>query len=90
MSCVVYCRFFNGSQSGYRDTFFEKGKGHDGSERISGPLLSGISYCISSCSMILLNKVVLSSYNFDAGISLMLYQVIYYIDDVNLIWSLVI
>ncbi|XP_037436945.1 GDP-mannose transporter GONST1-like [Triticum dicoccoides] len=40
----------------------------------TGPLLSGISYCIASCSMILLNKVVLSSYNFSAGISLMLYQ----------------
>ncbi|WVZ61130.1 hypothetical protein U9M48_011050 [Paspalum notatum var. saurae] len=40
----------------------------------AGPLLSGICYCIASCSMILLNKVVLSSYNFDAGISLMLYQ----------------
>ncbi|KAG2544800.1 GDP-mannose transporter GONST1-like [Panicum virgatum] len=40
----------------------------------TGPLLSGICYCIASCSMILLNKVVLSSYNFDAGISLMLYQ----------------
>ncbi|KAK1322561.1 GDP-mannose transporter GONST2 [Acorus calamus] len=41
-----------------------------------GPLLSGIAYCISSCGMILLNKVVLSSYNFNAGISLMLYQII--------------
>ncbi|OEL25037.1 GDP-mannose transporter GONST2 [Dichanthelium oligosanthes] len=40
----------------------------------TGPLLSGIFYCIASCSMILLNKVVLSGYNFDAGISLMLYQ----------------
>lgn len=38
-------------------------------------LLSGIAYCISSCSMILVNKYVLSSYNFNAGISLMLYQV---------------
>lgn len=38
-------------------------------------LLSGIAYCISSCSMILVNKYVLSSYNFKAGISLMLYQV---------------
>ena len=38
-------------------------------------LLSGIAYCISSCSMILVNKFVLSSYNFNAGISLMLYQV---------------
>ncbi|KAL4284887.1 hypothetical protein GQ457_16G009640 [Hibiscus cannabinus] len=42
--------------------------------RRSGPLISGTAYCISSCSMILLNKVVLSSYNFNAGISLMLYQ----------------
>lgn len=38
-------------------------------------LLSGLAYCISSCSMILVNKYVLSSYNFNAGISLMLYQV---------------
>lgn len=37
-------------------------------------LLSGMAYCISSCSMILINKLVLSSYDFDAGISLMLYQ----------------
>ncbi|XP_031101410.1 GDP-mannose transporter GONST1 isoform X1 [Ipomoea triloba] len=37
-------------------------------------LLSGLSYCISSCSMILINKYVLSSYDFNAGISLMLYQ----------------
>ncbi|KAF8757373.1 hypothetical protein HU200_010889 [Digitaria exilis] len=43
-------------------------------ENKTGPLISGICYCIASCSMILLNKVVLSSYNFDAGISLMLYQ----------------
>ncbi|XP_044504946.1 GDP-mannose transporter GONST2-like [Mangifera indica] len=40
----------------------------------SGPLLSGTAYCITSCSMILLNKVVLSGYNFNAGISLMFYQ----------------
>ena len=39
-------------------------------------LLSGMAYCISSCSMILINKFVLSSYDFNAGISLMLYQVI--------------
>uniref|UniRef100_A0A7C9DX45 Sugar phosphate transporter domain-containing protein n=1 Tax=Opuntia streptacantha TaxID=393608 RepID=A0A7C9DX45_OPUST len=37
-------------------------------------LLSGMAYCISSCSMILINKFVLSSYDFNAGISLMLYQ----------------
>lgn len=38
-------------------------------------LLSGLAYCISSCSMILVNKFVLSSYDFNAGIFLMLYQV---------------
>ncbi|XP_017224320.1 GDP-mannose transporter GONST1 isoform X1 [Daucus carota subsp. sativus] len=37
-------------------------------------LLSGLSYCLSSCSMILVNKYVLSSYDFNAGISLMIYQ----------------
>ncbi|XP_026412655.1 GDP-mannose transporter GONST2-like isoform X1 [Papaver somniferum] len=50
------------------------GRREHGSEKKSGPLLSGTAYCISSCSMILLNKVVLSSYGFDAGISLMFYQ----------------
>lgn len=38
-------------------------------------VFSGLAYCISSCSMILVNKFVLSSYDFSAGISLMLYQV---------------
>ncbi|XP_020099137.1 GDP-mannose transporter GONST1 isoform X1 [Ananas comosus] len=37
-------------------------------------LLSGLAYCISSCSMILVNKFVLSGYDFNAGIFLMLYQ----------------
>ncbi|XP_039138513.1 GDP-mannose transporter GONST1 [Dioscorea cayenensis subsp. rotundata] len=37
-------------------------------------ILSGLAYCLSSCSMILVNKFVLSSYGFNAGISLMLYQ----------------
>ncbi|KAH9327612.1 hypothetical protein KI387_007790, partial [Taxus chinensis] len=37
-------------------------------------LISGLAYCFSSCSMIMLNKVVLSGYNFNAGISLMFYQ----------------
>ncbi|CAL9072663.1 unnamed protein product [Musa textilis] len=37
-------------------------------------LLSGLAYCISSCSMILVNKFVLSGYDFNAGISLMVYQ----------------
>ena len=39
-------------------------------------LLAGLAYCVSSCSMILVNKFVLSSYDFNAGISLMLYQVV--------------
>ncbi|KAK4256799.1 hypothetical protein QN277_006478 [Acacia crassicarpa] len=37
-------------------------------------LLSGLAYGLSSCSMILINKFVLSSYDFSAGISLMCYQ----------------
>ncbi|WVY94930.1 hypothetical protein V8G54_034018 [Vigna mungo] len=45
-----------------------------GSAKKSGPLISGVAYCISSCSMIMLNKIVLSGYNFNAGVSLMLYQ----------------
>ncbi|KAI3801530.1 hypothetical protein L1987_29637 [Smallanthus sonchifolius] len=48
-------------------------RGHEPKVR-SGPLVSGAAYCLSSCSMILLNKVVLSSYGFNAGISLMFYQ----------------
>lgn len=35
---------------------------------------SGAAYCLCSCSMVLLNKVVLSGYNLDAGISFMFYQ----------------
>ncbi|KAH7836936.1 hypothetical protein Vadar_007595 [Vaccinium darrowii] len=52
----------------------EDEKREHGPLKPSGPLLSGTAYCISSCSMILLNKVVLSSYAFNAGISLMFYQ----------------
>ncbi|WOL12310.1 GDP-mannose transporter GONST1-like isoform X1 [Canna indica] len=37
-------------------------------------LLSGLAYCISSCSMIMVNKFVLSGYDFSAAIALMLYQ----------------
>ncbi|XAR73180.1 hypothetical protein NMG60_11007063 [Bertholletia excelsa] len=37
-------------------------------------LFSGLAYCISSCGMILVNKYILSGYDFNAGISLMLYQ----------------
>lgn len=54
-------------------------------------LLAGLAYCISSCSMILVNKYVLSSYDFNAGISLMLYQVTLYfvfLMHVLLLWIL--
>ncbi|XP_054819735.1 GDP-mannose transporter GONST2-like isoform X2 [Prosopis cineraria] len=51
----------------------EEGRLHRPTKK-SGPLLSGTAYCVSSCSMIMLNKIVLSSYNFNAGISLMFYQ----------------
>eukprot|EP00271_Cylindrocystis_brebissonii_P018926 TRINITY_DN5527_c0_g1_i1.p1 TRINITY_DN5527_c0_g1~~TRINITY_DN5527_c0_g1_i1.p1 ORF type:complete len:406 (-),score=108.33 TRINITY_DN5527_c0_g1_i1:633-1850(-) len=37
-------------------------------------LLSGLAYCVSSCAMILLNKLVLSTFKWEAQISLMLYQ----------------
>ncbi|PWZ16948.1 GDP-mannose transporter GONST1 [Zea mays] len=37
-------------------------------------LLSGLAYCVSSCSMILVNKFVLSGYAFNAPVFLMLYQ----------------
>lgn len=67
-------RISNGAQTASDDVFDEYGKQYDGIESKSGALLSGIAYCVSSCSMILLNKVVLSSYNFHAGICLMLYQ----------------
>ncbi|XP_015578792.1 GDP-mannose transporter GONST2 isoform X1 [Ricinus communis] len=71
-------RFFRGNQVSHSDSvrapFEGDEKREHGSGRKSGPLLSGMAYCFSSCSMILLNKVVLSIYNFNAGISLMLYQ----------------
>lgn len=48
-------------------------------------LLSGFAYCVSSCSMILVNKFVLSGYDFNAGISLMLYQNLVSVVIVNLL-----
>lgn len=63
--------------SDVNDDFVEDEKREHGLERKTGPLVSGTAYCVSSCSMILLNKVVLSSYGFNAGISLMFYQVLY-------------
>ncbi|MED6156391.1 GDP-mannose transporter gonst1 [Stylosanthes scabra] len=38
------------------------------------PFFSGLAYCLSSCTMILINKFVLSTYDFNAGVSLMFYQ----------------
>ncbi|XP_057433133.1 GDP-mannose transporter GONST2-like isoform X2 [Lotus japonicus] len=52
----------------------ERHRLHGSANKKSGPLISGTAYCISSCCMIMLNKIVLSSYNFNAGISLMFYQ----------------
>lgn len=51
-------------------------RGGKGIKMQNQALISGAAYCLSSCSMILVNKFVLSSYNFNAGISLMVYQVI--------------
>ncbi|KAK9168183.1 hypothetical protein Syun_000323 [Stephania yunnanensis] len=64
---AALCHYFSSK-------FITDWKGDHELEAKSGPILSGTAYCISSCSMILLNKVVLSSYEFNAGISLMFYQ----------------
>nr|GMC60801.1 probable inactive receptor kinase At5g10020 [Ipomoea batatas] len=62
------------SSDGVNPIFNGEGKREHGSQKISGPFVSGTAYCLSSCAMILMNKVVLSSYSFSAGISLMFYQ----------------
>ncbi|KAL5555499.1 hypothetical protein UlMin_037735 [Ulmus minor] len=49
-------------------------RSNKGAKIYNQALVSGVAYCLSSCSMILVNKFVLSSYDFNAGISLMLYQ----------------
>ncbi|KAF4355308.1 hypothetical protein F8388_026578 [Cannabis sativa] len=63
-------RFFRGNNRAAVDDLKVSVGGDEkrehGMVKKSGPLLSGIAYCISSCSMILLNKVVLSGYNFNA------------------------
>ncbi|KAJ0046749.1 hypothetical protein Pint_05780 [Pistacia integerrima] len=68
-------RFFRGNRAAYggavniavdRDERREHGLGTK-----SGPLLYAAAYCVSSCIKLL------SSYNFNAGISLMFYQVCY-------------
>ncbi|XP_072966359.1 GDP-mannose transporter GONST1-like [Typha angustifolia] len=67
-------RLSSKTQAAIGNIFHDDGKQQNAFEKKSGPLLSGIAYCAASCSMILLNKAVLSGYSFDAGISLMLYQ----------------
>lgn len=78
-SLFFYLRFFRGNQTAKNGSFSGLSQGDETREhglgRKTSPLLSGTAYCISSCSMIILNKVVLSGYNFNAGISLMFYQV---------------
>ncbi|XP_019418344.1 PREDICTED: GDP-mannose transporter GONST2-like isoform X2 [Lupinus angustifolius] len=66
-------RFLKENKATVGDNWEERGRLH-GSSKKSGPLVAGTAYCISSCSMIMLNKIVLSSFNFNAGISLMFYQ----------------
>ncbi|KAI4382427.1 hypothetical protein MLD38_008395 [Melastoma candidum] len=68
--------FFRGNRAVTNEgtnTGANKERSH-GLNKKSVPLISGAAYCISSCGMILLNKAVLSGYNFNAGISLMFYQ----------------
>ncbi|KAG6538022.1 hypothetical protein ZIOFF_003125 [Zingiber officinale] len=77
-------RPLSGVKSFEDDMDLENGKDDNGRDkpfRYNRPLklnnqafLSGLAYCLSSCSMILVNKFVLSGYDFSAGISLMLYQ----------------
>lgn len=66
----------NDLESGKLDKDRDKGTRSNRLKIQNQALLSGLAYCVSSCSMILINKFVLSSYDFNAGISLMLYQVV--------------
>jgi hypothetical protein len=83
LSCYFFAhnRFLKGNKAttGDNDSFHvdeeERHRLHGSTKKKSVPLISGTAYCISSCSMIMLNKIVLSSYDFNAGISLMFYQV---------------
>lgn len=79
----MFGRSFSESKyPGHDDIDLEDGKKEEEREKTfrkpvkihNQALLSGFAYCISSCSMILVNKYVLSGYDFNAGISLMLYQ----------------
>ncbi|KAK1310300.1 GDP-mannose transporter GONST1 [Acorus calamus] len=79
----MFSRSFSGVKSPIDDVDLEDGDEAKDREKITRShkikihnqaLLSGLAYCLSSCSMILVNKFVLSSYNFNAGITLMLYQ----------------
>ncbi|CAJ2640257.1 unnamed protein product [Trifolium pratense] len=76
---ALYDRFLKGNKAttGDNGSFHvdeeERNRLHVSTKKKSA-LISGTAYCISSCSMIMLNKIVLSSYDFNAGISLMFYQ----------------
>lgn len=74
----INVRFFRGNHAAISESIglpiHDGAKRENGSARRSGPLVSGTAYCISSCSMILLNKIALSSYGFTAEISLVFYQ----------------
>ncbi|PNX75210.1 GDP-mannose transporter gonst2-like protein, partial [Trifolium pratense] len=76
---ALYDRFLKGNKAttGDNGSFHvdeeERHRLHVSTKKKSA-LISGTAYCISSCSMIMLNKIVLSSYDFNAGISLMFYQ----------------
>lgn len=58
-------------EEGAMDILFED---KSNSVRDRQAIISGMAYCLSSCSMVLLNKLALSGYNFEAGISFMFYQ----------------
>lgn len=75
MLTLLYLRLTRKNSAAFDSLFEDDGKQQNRIENKSGALLSGLAYCISSCSMILLNKAILSGYNFTAGVSLMLYQV---------------
>jgi len=75
-------RSFSGSKyAGHDDIDLEEGKLEKDRVKTkpvkiqNQALPSGFAFCVLSCSMILVNKYVLSGYDFSAGISLMLYQV---------------
>ncbi len=80
--CMVVmgcCRSFMGSRISLVDDVEEGIIERQAKERQfrsrNQSVMSGLAYCISSSSMILLNKLLLSGYGLTGGISLMFYQV---------------